>query len=128
MNKPNRPNGSFYVMLCLAIIAIAYVIISKAQLKKHGILLNARTMNWASGAKMSITLKYEFYYKGKRITGANSFKQLSGITEFEERYFPVMYYPELGGHSQLLIRPNDFKEFNIPFPDSLRWVLKYMEK
>lgn len=28
----------------------------------------------------------------------------------------------------LLITPDDFKKYNIPFPDSLKWVLKYIKK
>ena len=122
-----RPNTSFYVTVGLIIIVTVFLVISKRNLHKHGILLNARTTNWASGAKMSLDLKYEFYHKGKKIIGSTAFNDFRGNNDFEKRYFTVMYYSGLGGHSQLLITPADFKEFNLPFPDSLQWVLSYLQ-
>lgn len=118
-----KPNTSFYVGLGIIIIVIAYIEVCEIELHKHGILLNAKTTNWALSSYMGMDLKYEFYYKGEKITGANAFEPFRGDPDFENRYFPVMYYPRWGGHSQLLIRPSDFKDFNIPFPDSLKWVL-----
>jgi hypothetical protein len=123
-----KPNKSFYVTVLLIGICLAFILIAKHRLKSNGILLNAKTTNWASGANVSVDLKYEFYYKGKKIDGANGFEPFRGNRDFENRYFPVMYYPGMGGHSQLLVRPSDFKDFNLPFPDSLNWVLKYLRK
>lgn len=123
-----KPNTSFYITILLMAICFAFILIVKSRLKSNGILLNAKTTNWASGAKMSLDLKYEFYYKGEKIIGANAFGPFRGNPDFENRFFPVMYYPGLGGHSQLLIMPSDFKSFNLSFPDSLKWVLKYLDK
>jgi hypothetical protein len=123
-----KVNTSFYVTLVLIAFGIVYLVVSKRELLKHGILLNAKTTNWASGAKMSLDLKYEFYYKGKKINGASPFNTFRGNPDFENRSFPVMYYPGLGGHSQLLIEPEDFKKFDLPFPDSLKWVLPYLKE
>ena len=76
---------------------------------------------------MSMDLKYEFYYKGEKINGANAFEPFRGNPDFENKNFPVMYYPGLGGHTQLLIKPSDFKKFGLSFPDSLKWVLSYLK-
>ena len=121
-----KPNTSFYITVLLLAVVIVYIILSEHKLKSDGILLIATTTHWATSAKMGMDLKYEFYYKGKKITGANAFEPFRGNSEFENRHFPVIYYPGLGGSSELLIRPADFKRFNIPFPDSLAWVLKYL--
>lgn len=122
-----KPNTSFYVTLGLIAIVIIYILIDKRELHKHGILLNAKTTNWALSSYMGMDSKYEFYYKGKKIMGANAFEPFRGNRDFENRYFPVMYYPGLGGHNELLIRPSDFKKYNLPFPDSLKWVLPYLK-
>ena len=123
-----KPNASFYVTIGLIVVFIAFLVISKRDLRRHGILLNAKTTNWASGAKLSLDLKYEFYYKGEKLVGANGFKHFRGNPDFVNRYFPVMYNPGWGGHSQLLIVPEDFEKFNLPFPDSLEWVLPYLKQ
>jgi hypothetical protein len=123
-----KANTPFYATIGLIAIVIIYILIVKRELHKQGILLNAKTTNWASGAKVSLDLKYEFYYNGKKIIGANAFNDFRGNLDFLNRFFPVMYYPGLGGNSQLLIGPEDFKEFYLPFPDSLKWVLPYLNR
>lgn len=94
-------------------------------LEKRGVLINAKTNEWVIGAKMSLGLQYEFYYNGKKITSDNSFGSFSGNKHFENKYFPVIYNPK-SGSSQLLIEPSDFERFNLSFPDSLKWVLHYI--
>lgn len=39
------------------------------ELKQNGILLSALTLDWEQSTKMGFGLKYEFYYKGEKITG-----------------------------------------------------------
>jgi len=122
-----KPNMSFYITLLLIAIGIIYLVISNRTLHNNGILLNAKTLEWGSGSKMSLTLKYEFYYKGEKIIRSNAFGPIRGNDDFVGRYFPVMYSPNLGGQSQLLITPDDFIRFNLPYPDSLKWVLVYLK-
>ena len=122
-----RPNRSFYIVIILFACLIIYGLVAEIRLKSQGIILKARTNQWISGAK-SVNLEYEFVYKNKKIVGYAAGGQIRGIREFENRSFPVIYYPGLGGHSQLLLQPSDFKKYDIPFPDSLSWVLQYLNK
>jgi hypothetical protein len=109
------------------LLLIAFIKFSDIQLENQGILLNARTVEWVTSAKMGMGLRYEFYYNGEKIIRDNAFNDFRGNRDFEGKYFPVMYDPKLGS-SQLLIVPSDFKKFHIPFPDSLQWVLSYINK
>src|SRR5690606_5193877 len=114
----------------IAVIVIVFLIflfikLSEVYLNRTAILLNAKTTEWVSGAKMGMSLQYEFCYEGKKIVGNNSFGKIRGNIDFEGRYFPVMYDP-IFRSSKLLIEPSDFKKFNLPFPDSLNWVLPYL--
>lgn len=121
------PNKSFFFTIGVILLVLIYLLVSESQLEKNGILLNAKTTRWISGAKMNVTIEYEFYYEGKKYTANNAFNKFRGNQNFENRFFPVMYYPKLGGHSQLLIEPSDFERFDLPFPDSLKWVLPYLK-
>ncbi len=45
---------------------------------------------------------------------------------FLGKTFPIVYKSNSADNSHLLIRPRDFEKFHLVFPDSLRWVLKYL--
>ena len=47
---------------------------------------------------------------------------------FLNRSFPVIFSPKNIEKNEILITPDKFKRFNLLFPDSLRWVLKYWEQ
>ena len=49
----------------------------------------------------------------------NTFPVVYDTTAKRNRYTPFPAY--------LLITPDDFKKFNMPFPDSLKWVKKYIK-
>jgi hypothetical protein len=42
--------------------------------------------------------------------------------------FPVVYDKDDENNNMMLITPKNFERFNIPFPDSLEWVLKYLQQ
>lgn len=108
----------------LFLFFLLFVIIRQKRLSNNGVLLQAHTLNWASSAKMGMSLRYEFYFNNERKTGDNSFAKIRWLRDFENRDFPVMYDSVLGS-SQLLVEPSDFERFNIAFPDSLNWVREY---
>jgi len=41
---------------------------------------------------------------------------------------PVLYSCSDPDFSQLLLLPEDFKEYDLPYPDSLMWLEKYIKK
>ncbi len=96
------------------------------RVRQNGILLNATSTEWVTRVNMGMHLKYEFFYNGKKKVDEQGIKNVRGSREFIGKYFPVMYDPKFGT-SQLLVEPDDFKEFNLPYPDSLNWVLKYIK-
>lgn len=120
---------NYVVLVTIILVFFGFVIwgiIADKKLESQGLLLNATTLEWASGAKMGMSLKYEFYYKEKKIISNNSFNKIRGLRNFENKNFPVMYDPQIGS-SQLLIEPSDFRRFNLRFPDSLSWILPYLK-
>ncbi|MBN8832917.1 MAG: hypothetical protein J0H76_00930 [Sphingobacteriales bacterium] len=123
MKKYNK--ASFYSVLILFLIFVALLFVSQRNLKTNGILLTATTTHWGVVVK-GYDLNYNFFYNGEKKTGNNSIDKIRGLKDFEGKYFPVIYDPKYG-ISQILIDPAEFKKYNVPFPDSLNWVLPYFK-
>lgn len=69
-------------------------------------------------------LNYEYIIDGKTFSDASSVDVKREYTrQFVGKYFPVVYSKIDTSISELIVEPEDFKRFNIPFPDSLNWVL-----
>ncbi len=119
------------VVLISAIILIFIYLLIKdrvfkpEELREKGIVLNAWTLEWVFSSKGGRHLKYEFFYKEKKIIGYEPFSKATGNINFVHKYFPVIYDPQ-SENKELLIEPKSFTEYNIPFPDSLKWVLPYV--
>lgn len=94
------------------------------ELMNNGILIKARTTEWVTGAKGSVNLKYNFVFNEKIIYSFTPVKNNRGNQHFVNKYFYVLYSPKTG-NKDLLMTPNDFKKYNLSFPDSLKWVLEY---
>jgi hypothetical protein len=114
------------IILLFFIVVFIFIHYMDKRIEQKGILLNAMTTEWVGRVNMGIHLQYEFFYNGKKIIGERGFKNVRGNQDFQRKSFPVMYDPKFGS-SQLLVEPADFNEFNLPYPDSLKWVLKYIQ-
>jgi hypothetical protein len=111
-----------------------------------GVILS---IDWSRDAKSTDIYPcyiYNLSVKGKttlarRIIGDEydidrQFKQGDGIMidSFIGKTFPIMYdttsriHPPFAFTNVLLIFPDNFKQYNLPFPDSLKWVLKFNRK
>ncbi|MNL81951.1 hypothetical protein D3C87_2092070 [compost metagenome] len=44
------------------------------------------------------------------------------MNEFENKNFPVIYTPDNADLNRMLILESDFNEFDLQYPDSLKWV------
>jgi hypothetical protein len=78
--------------------------------------------------------QYNYVVKGISHSGTLNFSKDITKDSLVGKTFPVIYdtTAKNGNNSILaaclLITPDDFKKYNIPFPDSLKWVLKYIKK
>jgi hypothetical protein len=71
---------------------------------------------------------YTFSVAGKTYEGDyNSQVLFQKLDTLNGKYFPLMYwnkYPDIGSH--LLITPYSFHQYNLPYPDSLKWVCEFV--
>lgn len=119
------------VLLLGIVIFFIYVYVTNVYyrpkaIKNNGIVLNAWTLEWKFDSKGSRSLQYEFYYNTKKIIGYTTPRNNRGNINFVHSYFPVIY-DTIDGYKEILIDPKNFKRYNIAFPDSLKWVLKYFD-
>ncbi len=123
---------SFLVLLALAVVFSS--LYERSKLEKKHLITTGLIYDWESGGKSSPGSKYinyEFYLGSKKIKGERMYSNESLKLSFVEnylinKYFPIVYSPEYPKNSAILITPKDFAQFEIPFPDSLNWVLPYI--
>lgn len=90
-----------------------------------GILIQSN-LRPKSGKSIDVYARFEVegtsYSSNSLVKGIypQDFKQ-----HFINKSFPVIYVPENPIINEILITPDRFKKYAIPFPDSLNWVLKY---
>ena len=61
---------------------------------------------------------YKDVYAGGRVLACN-------YQYFESKYFPVVYSTKNPEKSNILMKPRDFEDWGLAFPDSLKWVDDY---
>ena len=96
-------------------------------LKKHGVIVEAQIIRVNLGGRTSGGFQCLIKYKNKEKELPSPSTLVKGSSYFVGKTFPAMYLP---GKDilEILITPRDFEKFNIPFPDSLNWVMPYVLK
>lgn len=74
-------------------------------------------------------IEYHFSYGGNLYSSdGNAHKEYASLRNFIiNKKFPVVFDSVNPNYNMILILPEDFKNYNIPFPDSLKWVLNYIK-
>ena len=94
-------------------------------LKRNGIMVKARIARVNIGGKGSGGFQCNFNFQGKTYEEPSPSTLNSGVYDFIGKTFPAIYSPKYEA-LEILITPTDFEKFDIPFPDSLNWVMKYV--
>jgi hypothetical protein len=95
---------------------------------REGDIISGRIIDYGPGGKSAtISFKYEYYIDGKtytKITGYAGIAYANG-NNFVNKNVPLIYSRKINSVRLLLI-PVDFEKYQVPFPDSMRWVLNYL--
>lgn len=115
------------VLIGLFIISIIWTNKDHNDLKKNGVIVEAQIIRVNLGGKTSGGFQCLIKYKNEEKELSSPSTLLKGSFDFIGKTFPAMYLP---GKDilEILITPRDFEKFNIPFPDSLNWVMPYVLK
>lgn len=119
---------SLFGMIVVIILFIGAVIWRNSiqdDLKKNGIVVAAKIIRVNLGGKVSGGFECLINYNGEQKERPSISSIKSGRFNFVGKNFPGIYSPKTNT-LEILIAPVDFKKFDIPFPDSLNWVLQYI--
>ena len=122
-------NKSVFAWIFIAVVFLLLKVYSLSTKNKYrksilaapsftsGKIYDLKTSRSGLVASYTYDIKGRFYYS-KHMDGR--YDHL-GI-EILKHYFPVIYNEKHPEKNQILVFPNDFESFNLPFPDSLKWV------
>jgi hypothetical protein len=119
-------NKIFWIFISIIILFIGFWSFYRTyELKSNHVLLTGRIIEIASTNKSSPVFLCEIFYEGNRKI-ISSTTSISKMNLFIGKYFPFIYSNKING-GKILITPEDFNQYGILFPDSLKWVLPYIK-
>ncbi|SFQ31200.1 hypothetical protein [Parafilimonas terrae] len=80
--------------------------------------------------KSRVGYEVQFYFSANNgeIHSKTSFGDIVSLQHFIiNKQFPIIFSSVNPNYNMILILPEDFKDYNVPFPDSLNWVLQYVK-
>ncbi|NML40657.1 hypothetical protein HHL17_25900 [Chitinophaga sp. G-6-1-13] len=114
----------FGTIICLG---ISYSMM-RYRLKQHYVLTVGTVQEYNINPRgPGGSVKYSYKVKDKLYYSTDVYPEIhrSGMDSIEGKQFPVAYDTTDVGNCQILITTKRFKQFSIPFPDSLSWVEEY---
>lgn len=92
-------------------------------------LTSGTVTNIENNIKLGTIVRYKFTVGGDEIDGRMSSPKFEPLSRLIlAKTFPVIYSKTSPDYNKMLILPEDYKDFNVAYPDSLRWVLRYFDK
>jgi hypothetical protein len=120
-----------FILLLIFIYTLVIVIKRDdyKEYRRNGIVTTAKVIKADSDYKGRLEVTYVFTvnkisYQNRRVFSGI---RLSAINPILNKYFPVVYLKGNYNKNQLLLSPYNFNKMQIPFPDSLTWILKYKD-
>ena len=121
----------FFSIFAITVIVIYYSYkIRDSNIKKNEAFTTGLITNYRRSNKGGSTIDYEYTIGNKK------FKDSKGYGNIIDRYsniligksFPVIYNSNKLNSNNILLTRDDFKQYNLTFPDSLSWVMHCFEK
>ena len=117
---------SIIAIVIVIVVFFIYHNLLWADLKYNGVIITGLLKSTSYHSKSSlIDFEYSYEFEGKMYKSSFSSGK-KDYSIFIGKSFPVVV-SRLTNKSTMLITPSHFNEFNIPFPDSLKWVLQYLK-
>jgi len=123
-----------FVLLLPLIIGYFNNNMFKKKLMENSVIVSGKIMGFDKTYKRADALNYSFEYNRKVFNKAGNSNGKADDYEalfknILNRTFPVLIIKNNPQeYSKLLIVPEDFEEYGLKFPDSLRWVLNYIDR
>lgn len=127
-----KDNGkTISALIFLGVLAVATFVHFRSiyLLRNYGVYTTGHIIGNGYFYKGTFRFKYDYYVNGKKYEEECTPRKFDDniARDFEGKSFPVLYYPKRPGLSDMSITAYDFEEYDRPFPDSLKWILRYQE-
>jgi len=77
-------------------------------------------------AKKGYYIEYDFNINGGMLSSSTYRSDIGSIRNIiVNKSFPVIYNKRHNDKNEILFLPEDFKEFKMPYPDSLKWITEH---
>nr|WP_295872324.1 hypothetical protein [uncultured Chitinophaga sp.] len=117
-----------YVVLGALVCGGIFYWIKSYSLKQHYAITIGKVLRYKENSRgPGGSIDYSYQVKGNSYQATCDFPEIYpfGKDSIIGRYFPVAYDTTDVRTSMMLITAKKFKQFSIPFPDSLSWVKQY---
>lgn len=114
----------------LAFLMLRAVVLTNS-LRRHPVLTTASvTHYYPDHKKNGGSFAFTYQVDGKTYEGETGIASLFSDRgyDFVGKTLPIVYDSTNVEMSMLLITPGGFKEYKLPFPDSLKWTRKYFRR
>ena len=122
-------NGKIFVVIAfVSFFVIAYLVnFNRKKTIKSNMKVNSGYIYECNSAfRGGVDIFYSVVINGNTVKGSRSLGITSSYRNFfEKKWFPVVYNADEPTENKILIKPIDFEDYGIEFPDSLNWVKKY---
>jgi len=133
MTSKKKQNLLGILLLVFCVVAGIWGIVRQKKLKNNHVIGTARVYNYSSGGRGNaggVWIDYVISVNGKNFKGSTRYlsNEISSgeLNYFLGKTFPVVYNPSNPSISSLMLLPKDFSNRGYVFPDSLRWILPYL--
>ncbi len=127
MNNALLKLFTFFATIIIIVIVLYYH--GQSIRSKHSVAIG-RVLSYTNGGRGNTGpgIYFEYFANGVHIKSSGFKRQIRyGSKGLVGHFFPVVYRKEWYGYFDImLITPYDFEYYGYTFPDSLRWVLPYV--
>jgi hypothetical protein len=118
-----------------AILVYVYCSYLDNRVRNHHLITKGKIEDYhiLNGRTRSIDIEFAYYINGEIIEGGKNSYSLGTFSDatlenvLVGRKFPVVYDSNNISNARMLILKSDFDKYDVPFPDSVKWVEGYVE-
>ncbi len=106
----------------------------KKKLMENPIIVSGKITGFDKTYKRADALNYDFEYNSKEYKKSGNSNGKASDYEALYKYIINKTFPVIinkinpQDYSKILVVPEDFQEYELQFPDSLKWLLKYIDR
>lgn len=127
-----KDKDKIIILLILVLFVAFYAIHQTQKLKKKHIITSGTIIKCSTGLKGQIGTWFDFKYNvnDDEFIGSSLYREFyfkDCAQHLKGKSFPIVYSPDDKTNSAILLTPKEFKSYDMEFPDSLKWLLQYID-